>query len=69
LITKHGVWIEVLLNAPTRQDEQGKVISVAGISQNISGCMAQKREYSKLINLVNVLSLVLSHKGVSMYGT
>ncbi len=53
LITKHGVWIEVLLNATTGQDEQGNVICVVGIGQDIIGCLAQKREYSKLIDLVN----------------
>jgi PAS domain S-box-containing protein len=53
LITKHGVQIEVLLNAMTRQDEQGNIIGVVGIGQDIIGRMAQKREYSKLIDLVN----------------
>jgi PAS domain S-box-containing protein len=42
LITKHGVWIEVLLNATTRQDEQGNIIGVVGIGQDIIGRMAQK---------------------------
>ncbi len=53
LITKHSVWIEVLLIATTRRDEQGNVVGVAGIGQDIIGCMAQKREYSKLIDSVN----------------
>jgi PAS domain S-box-containing protein len=53
MITKRGVWIEVLLNAATRQDEQGNIIGVVEIGRDIIGCMAQKREYSKLIDLVN----------------
>lgn len=36
LITKHGVRIEVLLNATTRRDEQGNVIGVVGIGQDVS---------------------------------
>ncbi len=46
LITNQGVRIEALLNAMTRQDEQGNIISVVGIGQDIIGCMAQKREFS-----------------------
>lgn len=37
LITKGGVRIEVLLNATTRRDEQGNVIGVVGIGQDITG--------------------------------
>jgi PAS domain S-box-containing protein len=43
LIMKQGVWIEVLPYARTRRDEQGKVIGVAGIVQDIIDHMAQKR--------------------------
>ncbi len=53
LITKHGIQIEVLLNATTRSDEQGNVIGVVGIGQDITGCVAQEREYSKLIDSAN----------------
>lgn len=53
LITKHGVRIEVLLNATTRRDEQGNVIGVVGIGQDITGRIAQEREYSKLIDSAN----------------
>jgi len=53
LITKHGVRIEVLLNAATRRDEQGNVIGVVGIGQDITGRIAQEREYSKLIDSAN----------------
>ena len=53
LITKNGVRIEVLLNATTRRDEQGNVIGVVGIGQDITGRIAQEREYSKLIDSAN----------------
>ena len=53
LITKGGARIEVLLNATTRRDEQGNVIGVVGIGQDITGRIAQEREYSKLIDTAN----------------
>ena len=53
LITKNGVRIEVLLNATTRRDEQGNVIGVVGIGQDITARLAQEREYSKLIDSAN----------------
>ena len=53
LITKAGAHIEVLLNATTRRDEQGNVIGVVGIGQDITGRIAQEREYSKLIDTAN----------------
>ena len=45
--------IEVLLNATTRRDEQGNVIGVVGIGQDITARLAQEREYSKLIDSAN----------------
>ena len=53
LITKAGARIEVLLNATTRKDEQGGVIGVVGIGQDITARLAQEREYSKLIDSAN----------------
>ena len=53
LITKRGVRIEVLLNATPRRDEQGNIIGVVGIGQDITGRIAQEREYSKLIDTAN----------------
>ena len=53
LITKAGAHIEVLLNATTRRDEQGNIIGVVGIGQDITARLAQEREYSKLIDTAN----------------
>ena len=39
LITKAGAHIEVLLNATTRRDEQGNIIGVVGIGQDITGML------------------------------
>ena len=38
----------------TRRDEQGNVIGVVGICQDITNRLAQEREYSKLIDTANV---------------
>jgi PAS domain S-box-containing protein len=57
LITKNGERIEVLLNATTRRDEQGNVIGVVGIGQDITARLAQEREYSKLIDTANAVCL------------
>jgi PAS domain-containing protein len=43
----------VLLNATTRRDEQGNVIGVVGIGQDITGRLAQEREYTRLIDTAN----------------
>ena len=53
LMTKGGVRLEVLLNATTRRDEQGNVIGVVGIGQDITGRLAQEREYTRLIDTAN----------------
>ena len=37
LMTKAGIRLDVLLNATTRRDEQGNVIGVVGIGQDITG--------------------------------
>ena len=36
LMTKGGVVLDVLLNATTRRDEQGNIIGVVGIGQDVS---------------------------------
>jgi PAS domain S-box-containing protein len=56
-ITKAGAHIEVLLNATTRRDEHGHVFGVVGIGQDITFCIAQEREYSKLIDTANAVRL------------
>jgi PAS domain-containing protein len=38
----------------TQRDEQGNVIGVVGICQDITDRLAQEREYSKLIDTANV---------------
>ena len=53
LMTKGGIRLEVLLNATTRKDEQGNIIGVVGIGQDITARLAQEREYSKLIDTAN----------------
>ena len=82
LMTKGGLRLEVLLNATTRRDEQGNVIGVVGIGQDVStflsryqsdvmfsyailllnfnlkipqitGRLAQEREYTRLIDTAN----------------
>ena len=63
LITKNGIRIEVLLNATTRRDEQGNVIGVVGIGQDITGRIAQEREYSKLIDTANAPIFGVDNKG------
>ena len=55
LITKGGARIEVLLNATTRRDDLGKVIGMVSIGQDITGRIAQEREYSKLIDTANAV--------------
>ncbi len=52
-MTKAGIRLEVLLNATTRRDEQGNVIGVVGIGQDITGRLAQEREYTRLIDTAN----------------
>jgi PAS domain S-box-containing protein len=53
LFTKSGTRIELLLNATTRQDEQGNVFGIVGIGQNITARLVQEVKYLKLINTAN----------------
>ncbi len=53
LMTKGGICLDVLLNATTRRDEQSNISGVVGIEQDITGRLAQEREYSQLINTAN----------------
>ena len=53
LMTKGRNRLEVLLNATTRRDEQGNIIGVVGIGQDITERIAQEREFFKLIDSAN----------------
>ncbi len=48
LITKSGARIEVLLNATTRRDEQGNIIGVVGIGQDVSILSRQERHICRI---------------------
>lgn len=52
-MTKDGVRIEILLNATARRDPNGVIIGVVGIGQDITGRIAQEREYTRLIDTAN----------------
>jgi PAS domain S-box-containing protein len=56
-ITKSCYLMEMLLNATSQQDDQGNVIGMVGIGQDITDRLAQEREYSKLIYTANALQL------------
>merc|ERR1712091_172674 len=53
LQTKQGTRVQILLNATTRRDEQGAVIGVVGIGQDITARIAQEQEYARLIDTAN----------------
>ena len=52
-MTKDGIRIEILLNATARRNPDGKIIGVVGIGQDITGRIAQEREYTRLIDTAN----------------
>ncbi|KAG2507289.1 hypothetical protein JM16_008194 [Phytophthora kernoviae] len=53
LITKAGRRVEILLNATPRYNEQGEVMGMVGIGQDITDRIAQEQEYSRLIDTAN----------------
>eukprot|EP00571_Detonula_confervacea_P010102 CAMPEP_0172306546 /NCGR_PEP_ID=MMETSP1058-20130122/7602_1 /TAXON_ID=83371 /ORGANISM="Detonula confervacea, Strain CCMP 353" /LENGTH=519 /DNA_ID=CAMNT_0013018471 /DNA_START=277 /DNA_END=1833 /DNA_ORIENTATION=+ len=53
LMTKEGARIEILLNATARRNPSGVIIGVVGIGQDITGRIAQEREYTRLIDTAN----------------
>jgi PAS domain S-box-containing protein len=63
LITKSGYCMEVLLNATSRHDEQGNVIGMMGMVQDITARLSQEREYSKLIDMANASIFCVNTKG------
>uniref|UniRef100_M4BMP1 histidine kinase n=1 Tax=Hyaloperonospora arabidopsidis (strain Emoy2) TaxID=559515 RepID=M4BMP1_HYAAE len=53
LITKSGRRVEILLNATSRYNEQGEVMGMVGIGQDITDRIAQEKEYMRLIDTAN----------------
>ena len=56
LITKDGRRLEILLNATSRRDVDGRIIGVVGIGQDITARIAQEQEYTRLIDTANAPS-------------
>ena len=52
-MTKDGIRIEILLDATARRNTDGKIIGVVSIGQDITGRIAQEREYTRLIDTAN----------------
>jgi PAS domain S-box-containing protein len=53
LVTKDGRRLEILLNATSRKDAEGRIIGVVGIGQDITARIAQEQEFSRLIDTAN----------------
>jgi PAS domain S-box-containing protein len=53
VMTKSGARVDILLNATSRKDAEGRVIGVVGIGQDITARIAQEEEYSRLIDTAN----------------
>ncbi|EGZ17758.1 histidine kinase A two component receptor [Phytophthora sojae] len=53
LITKAGRRVEILLNATPRYNEQGQVMGMVGIGQDITERIAQEQEHSRMIDTAN----------------
>ncbi|KAG6602932.1 histidine kinase A two component receptor [Phytophthora cinnamomi] len=53
LITKAGRRVEILLNATPRYNEQGQVMGMVGIGQDITVRMAQEKEKNRMIHSAN----------------
>jgi PAS domain S-box-containing protein len=64
LITKTGVLVEILLNATTRRDEHAIVTGAVGIGQDITGRLAQEREYARLIDTANAPIFGVNDRGL-----
>lgn len=52
-MTKDGRRLEILLSATARFDNDGVIIGVVGIGQDITTRLAQEQEYSRLIDAAN----------------
>lgn len=68
MITKSEYRIKVLLNATSRRDEQGNVIGMEVIGQDITAWLSQEREYSKLIDTANAPILGVDTQGAVNVG-
>ena len=53
LVTKAGTRVEVLLNATTRRDAEGRASGVVGIGQDITARIKKEQEYARLIDTAN----------------
>ncbi|TYZ67159.1 hypothetical protein PybrP1_000151, partial [[Pythium] brassicae (nom. inval.)] len=53
LMTKAGRRVEILLNATPKFDQQGKIVGMVGIGQDITDRIAQEQEYTRLIDTAN----------------
>jgi hypothetical protein len=56
-MTKSGARREILPKATALCDEYGNIIGVVGIRQDITERIAQEREFFKLIDSANAVSL------------
>ena len=64
LITKDGrSRVEVLLNATSRRDLEGRVTGMVGIGQDITARIAQEQEYVRLIDTANAPIFGVDTKG------
>ena len=63
LITKQGTRVEVLLNATSRRDVNGRVVGMVGIGQDITARIAQEQEYVRLIDTANAPIFGVDNKG------
>jgi len=62
--TIDGNRVDILLNASSRRDDQGNIVGVIGIGQDITARIAQEREYEKLIDTANAPIFGIDKEGV-----
>ena len=64
LVTKAGTRVEVLLNATTRRDAEGRASGVVGIGQDITARIKKEQEYARLIDTANAPIFGIDLKGL-----
>ncbi|KAL3667057.1 hypothetical protein V7S43_007999 [Phytophthora oleae] len=64
LITKAGRRVEILLNATPRYNEQGQVMGMVGIGQDITIRMAQEKEKNRMIHSANAPIFGVDQEGL-----